>query len=87
MSPGLKNGRIIQPEQADVGCFQSQYDPETTRNTVRHNLRTFAGDIHTETHKRLKQFGCRVLLGNCTATLTEEDWRRLEVQGAFFSMN
>lgn len=65
MSPGLKNGRIIQPEQADVGRFQSQYDPETTPNTVRHNVRALAGDIHTQTHEGLKQSGCRARLETC----------------------
>lgn len=85
MSAGLKNGWI---RQADVGCFQSQNDPETTPNTVRHNMSESATDIHTQTHKRLEHFSFRLLLENCSgAALTEENWRRLEVQGAFLHIN
>lgn len=85
MSAGLKNGWI---RQADVGCFQSQNDIETTTNPVRHNMRTSATDIHTRTHKRLEHFSFRLLLENCSrAALTEENWRRLEIQGAFFFIN
>lgn len=71
MSAGLKNGWI---RQADVGCFQSQNNPETTPNTVRHNMNASAGDIHTQTHKRLEHFSFRLLLENCSrAALTEEN--------------
>lgn len=88
MSAGLRNGRISQAEQADLGCFQSQNEPETTQNTVYHNMSMGSGDIHTQSHERLKQFGFRPLLKNCSrAALTGEDWKRLQLQGAFFSMN
>lgn len=88
MSAGLRHGKISQAEQADLGCFQSQNEPETTQNTVYRNMSAFSGDIHTQSHKRLKQFGLRLLLENCsTAALTGEDWKRLQLQGAFFSIN
>lgn len=61
MSAGLKNGRRRQPEQADVGSFQSHNDPETTPNTVGHNMSASAGDIY-----RLKPTrGWNILASDC----------------------
>lgn len=60
MSAGLKNGWI---RQADVGCFQSQNDPETTPNTVRHNMSASATDIHTQTHKEAGTFQLQTAIG------------------------
>lgn len=88
MSAGLRNGRISQAEQAVLGCFPSQNEPKTTQNPVYHNINVLSADIHTQSLKRLKQFGYRLLLGNCsTAALTGESWKRLQLQGAFFSIN
>lgn len=51
-------------------------------------MSVFSGDIHTQSHKRLEQFGFRLLVEKrSTAAVTGENWERLQLQGAFFSIN